>query len=428
MGRVSLLKKKYVPIVSLESYQKYLSPVGSLTELFSDNERPLIHSRTVERLFVYLSGAKDLSRRDNSFDAALGKSGIGLKTFTGNSLKSSSFQKIAEFSNAADRYAVETLSPQEIVEIISKKRNSRLLSNSIAYGLEMAESVYHCLVRLPGGVLIHERPMSLIDTGGLFAIEKTTGIRTTWPKKLTKNASLFFSDGKNRYSFHRGKSVLSMKFSLEEHFTSKILTIKPIPNIFEYLANFKWDKSLLFGDSSGLKLPISPGNLSPVPGQDYVVLPLYSANSGEVHLASGLNQWLASGRKRSFGEAYIPIPAIIHRIAPGFFPASNSPFPILLPDGRTLSVKVCQAGDKALMSNPNSELGIWLLSMIEGSTVSAKRRFDDKAPYEIGNLETIGMDSVLIEKIPSNPGWSLTMADVGSYELFLEDCALSKPW
>jgi hypothetical protein len=371
-----------------------------------------------------LSGAKDLSRRDNSFDAALGKTGIGLKTFTGSNLSSSSFQKIAEFSNATDRESLEHLSPREIVESISKKRNARLLSNSVEYGLEVLESIYHCLVRLPGGVLIHERPMSLINTAGLFAVEKTTGRRSPWPQKMTKNTSLFFSDGKNRYSFHRGKSVLSMKFSLGEHFTSSTLPIRPIPNIFEFLANFAWDKKLLADDSSGVKLAAFPNRSYQVPGLDYVVLPLYSAKLGQVQEASGLNQWLASGRKRSFGEAYIPIPSVIHKIAPGFFPASNSSFPLTLPDGRTLSVKVCQEGDKALMSKPNSELGVWLLSMIEGSSSLAQQRFLAKSPYVMKDLDSIGMDSVLLEKNTSTSGWSLTMAETGSYELFLEAHAL----
>ena len=46
---------------------------------------------------------------------------------------------------------------------------------------------------------------------------------------------------------------------------------------------------------------------------DFVILPLYSTEAGNriVHEKSGINQWNAGGRKRKFGESYIPIPSKI---------------------------------------------------------------------------------------------------------------------
>ena len=52
-----------------ERYETLLRLVGSLSRLFSDNESPYVDSRFVERLFARTTGAKDLGRKDISFDA-----------------------------------------------------------------------------------------------------------------------------------------------------------------------------------------------------------------------------------------------------------------------------------------------------------------------------------------------------------------------
>ncbi|MBK7683994.1 MAG: hypothetical protein IPJ26_16725 [Bacteroidetes bacterium] len=58
---------------------------------------------------------------------------------------------------------------------------------------------------------------------------------------------------------------------------------------------------------------------------------------------SGLNQWNAGGRKRDFGEVYIPIPVIIHHFIWGnFFPPKESQFNLNVPTGESFSAKVCQ--------------------------------------------------------------------------------------
>lgn len=96
-------------------------------------------------------------------------------------------------------------------------------------------------------------------------------------------------------------------------------------------------------------------------GKDYVILPLYSLRTHTVAEHSGLNQWNVNGRPRHEDELYIPVPAYIHKQYPNFFPNRNEPFELLLPDGKKLSAKMCQDGSKGLMSNPNRELGHWLL-------------------------------------------------------------------
>lgn len=102
---------------------------------------------------------------------------------------------------------------------------------------------------------------------------------------------------------------------------------------------------------------------APIKVQPRVFLPLYSTRGGDkkVPEKSGLNQWNASGRPRDPNEIYIPIPAWLRQKFPNFFPPRDQAFELTLPDRTTMSAKVCQDNSKALMSNPNSALGKWLL-------------------------------------------------------------------
>jgi hypothetical protein len=95
---------------------------------------------------------------------------------------------------------------------------------------------------------------------------------------------------------------------------------------------------------------------------EYVILPLFSEKGGlNVPEKSGLNQWNAGGRERNYNEVYISIPPWIHETFQGFFPTRDKPFDLILPNGETLYAKVCQDNSKALMSNPNKDLGNWIL-------------------------------------------------------------------
>src|SRR5450830_1205555 len=76
---------------------------------------------------------------------------------------------------------------------------------------------------------------------------------------------------------------------------------------------------------------------------------------------SSLNQWNASGRPRNNNEIYIRIPKLIHEKFSKFFPSRYKEFKLILPNKKELSAKICQDNGKALMSNPNSALGQWLL-------------------------------------------------------------------
>jgi hypothetical protein len=46
---------------------------------------------------------------------------------------------------------------------------------------------------------------------------------------------------------------------------------------------------------------------------------------------------------------------------PNFFPGRQQSFSLKLPNGKQMQSKVCQDGEKALMSYSNKELGEWIL-------------------------------------------------------------------
>lgn len=123
-----------------------------------------------------------------------------------------------------------------------------------------------------------------------------------------------------------------------------------------------------------------------------IYLPLYAPSSRFPNLfvapRSGLNQAYADGRDRDFREVYIPIPAWIHHKFPGFLPRRSVPFGLHLPNGKVLNVSVCQEGEKALMSNPNSDLGQWIFTQV---LLMPNRRL---VTYQ--DLKTVRIDSVKI--------------------------------
>lgn len=145
-----------------------------------------------------------------------------------------------------------------------------------------------------------------------------------------------------------------------------------------------------------------------------VCLRLYSTKSdGTKFVAekSGLNQWNAGGRVRNANELYIPFPAEDRARTVGFFPSRHTVFKLTLPDGSVIPAKICQADGKAIMSNPNSILGAWLLRNVfeipEGTLVT----------YEM--LQRFGIDSVIFTKFGEFE-YSVDFSEIGTYEAFYE--------
>lgn len=156
-----------------------------------------------------------------------------------------------------------------------------------------------------------------------------------------------------------------------------------------------------------------------VMSRSFVVLPLYSTKAGQKYIPerSGLNQWLASGRARRFGECYFPVPRDVHRRVEGFFPPQGEIFKLLLPGGHQSRAKLCQAGAKALMTSPNHHLGIWLYKLIDPEPSIQIRRMASLSPFVYADLERLGFDSVMVSR--EGEDYVLSAFDLGGYESWI---------
>jgi len=371
----------------IEYYQRMLSLFGSLTRLFSESQSPFIEYRTAENLFCRAFDAKNLSRADVTADAAKERLGIGIKTFLDKN--GNTFEKIAEFNDASPLY--RDLSDLEKIRAISKLRNQRIEFTKRAYGID--DLIYHCVTRADGKIYVYECGLHSIDMDRVRLI-------------ATSKSSLDFSDGIEDYRFSRSKSTLYKRFSRKNSLLE--IPVEILPDPYSALEE-------LLSDSPITMRPVEVGQPKLTGLEDRIVssiyLPLYKSRGDvrEVAEKSGLNQWNAGGRERDCDEVYIPIPSWIHRRFPDFFPPRDKPFKITLPDGKDLSAKVCQQGSKALMSNPNKDLGKWLLRDV----LDLRKR--QLLTYEM--LESIGIDSVLIDKLDDGT-YQINFSRVDSFEEF----------
>ena len=361
-------------------YFDMLKLMASLSKLFSENSIPYLDYRLTENLFCKYFNAINDARSCTAYDARIGSLGIGIKTF--GIASGASTEKIAEFNKLKPQ-----LDPFHGVELaikLAQFRNDRIDFADNTYGV--SERLYHIVGRIDGALQIFNSPYRRIDISRI------------------------------------SKSVLMKRFILaDEHID---VTVDILDDPLEALS------SLL--NPLNPTSPVSPQQTQfqhyhqitlfqpRIKGVDYVVLPLYSTR-GKIAIVpqkSGLNQWNAAGRRRDENEVYIPVPKSLNNLYPHFFPGHEVSFVLILPTGEELSAKICQAGDKALMSNPNSALGKWIL-----------RTVLQKKPGELVTMDDLvrfGIDSVLIEKTHTqdNTGQekykiSFTTTDYESYEDFI---------
>lgn len=358
-------------------YKELLFTMGSLTKLFSDSNYVYLDYRIAENIFCKAFGANNLARKDCSADAKKNNIGIGIKTW----VDTNPIQKIAEFNKNSIIY--KSLSDKDLIKTIIKYRNERLKTTMREHGL--SSMVYHCIKRQNNSITINECNMVEIDED--FTITKSD------------KRAIFFKDKYNEYSFYHSKSVLRKRFD-NMKLVDKI-NINIITDPFELLRN-------TIAKINNLDV------YNNIVNNPYIILPLYSTKNKSkiVSKKSGLNLWNAAGRDRKPNEIYLIIPKIIRKQFPDFFPSQKISFTLNLPNGNTIKAKVCQQDGKSLMSNPNIDIGKWLLRDIlyvkEGELIT----------YEL--LEMKGFDSVKIEKI-SNNEYNIFMADIGSYEEFMEN-------
>lgn len=340
---------------SNDKYFEMLGLMASLSKLFSENDVPYLDYRLTENLFCKYYKAINDARSCTAYDARFSCLGIGIKTFILNN--NASTEKIAEFNKLRPQLA--TLKGEELAHKLAEFRNERMRFADDTFNV--SESQYHIIGRSSGLLRVFNVPYERIN------IDKIHNVKD-------KGASVSFEDDKNIYSFNRSKTVLMKRFEVPDIYRDVTVDILSDPLILL--------EQLLIDKPKDIYRPI-------VKGYDYVILPLYSTRqNGEVPQKSGLNQWNAGGRARNANEVYIPVPLKIHHLYPNFFPQRDEPFELQLPDGKILSAKICQEGGKALMSNPNSDLGEWLLRKIlkkkEGSIVTKL------------DLDKFGFDSIMV--------------------------------
>lgn len=385
-----------------QEYLDYLHKLGALSKLFSDSNIPYLYYRIHENLFCKVFDANNLSRGDISYDAKVDNAGVGLKTFLHNN--GATLQKVAEFDS--EGHILRTLHKDagalETVKEVARLRNKRLdfAKNSTSCD----EQLYHLITRAENKMMIFEYPMDYIDVDKIVIVEE-------------KDNSIHFTDGIQKYGFSISKSTLYEKFVLGNPLATANINIVDDP--FELIKTIALPEGIT--PTLSEERTYSDGIIEQSSDSDYIYLPLYSFKDGTVPEKSQLNQWNAGGRERDPDEVYISIPAAIHKLCVGFFPytfdpntngsAKDSPkFKVHLPDGKILECKVAQAGGKALMSDPNKDLGKWILRQVL------------KLPY--GKLLTkeyldeIGIDSVRLSKI-SNEEYILDFAKSKSFEKFI---------
>lgn len=359
----------------IETYIQNLKLVGSLSNIFSDSPVPFLHYRAAEMAYCSSFKANNLARVDVSVDAKIQSKGIGIKTF----VATSKIQKIAEFNKQQELY--KDLESLEKVKRISELRNARLQFTSKAYGLERL--FYHCILRDESGFFLCEEDMKPIAIERIKLTKKSDGLK-----------SLFFTDGIEEYKFDTTKSTLYKKFDFEECF--KFVPINVLENPLEDLGRLDYGKTL-----------------EEVISVQSAIIPLYSYNpSGEkrVYPKSGLNFWNARGRDRDYNEIYIPFNKNIRELYEFFFPPRNDKFEVELPNGKTISMKICQEDGKAIMSDPNKDLGEWLLRDVLG--------IKEGTILEYKTLLEIGIDAVEFQKLEPLK-YRLNFKEVGDFEEYL---------
>lgn len=421
--------------IDKELYKKLVVRFSQLSMLFSDSDKPYIPYRFAERLFNFCINLnhfnyKDLSREDNSFDTLVLckdsdlKFGVGIKTFV-DSTTTYKDEKVAEFTKYASKHNLKNLRADDLIYKVASLRNDRVLSDVNEYGINIEDSIYHCLVRSSNKVFVHEEPYPIIDINNLVLYDKEWNaikdIRTYQVEGVVN-----FSDGKNYYKFNTSKNTLFKRFDL-------IKSQSPIPVVidehpFDFLLG---NNDLILNSDKKVENneEYTIDNTTEIT-TNYVVLPLYTTSKSRngnmvVAEASGINQWNAGGRERKFGEAYIPIPHALLQANWDFFCFKDGKavdFNLELPNGEVITARLCQANFKALMSDPNTKLLNWLYEVIDGSYAKAESRFNKQnkelnRPYTYEDLERIGKDSVALIRVEQYH-YKIKFMPLGAFELF----------
>lgn len=358
-----------------KTYKAILQKVGEYSRLFSDSTTPYLSYRIQENAFCYSFEMDNAARDDSAVDATNNEIGVGLKTWVGTD-----DQKIAEFGKLLPQY--KSLTGIKLIRQIAGYRNKRILTALNLYGI--SKLVYHIVKREPHKMFILEHDYDLIDVDKLKIL-----------KNRGKANNIYFTDGKHQYHFSNSKHTLYMLFDKAKKLDSFSVTI--IDNPFE---------AILKTNSKVAKL------VNPIIEKEVLCAKIYSENKRQgkfVAQKSGLNQWNAAGRKRDPNEIYLPLNGMDKKRANAFFPPRFKSFNLHLPNGKVIKAALCQENAKALMSNPNKELGKWLLRDVFGLPEGTLITYD--------MLLEFGIDSVIFTKI-NDKNYKIDFTEIGTYEKF----------
>jgi hypothetical protein len=333
-----------------------------------------------------------------------------VKTYVASAKTTAKVEKVAEFTTYATQGKFLGLAGEALAREVALLRNKRLASDCAEVEVDLGKSYYHCIVRTPGEIFFLEQDFGQINLEKIVATDKYGKEAIAF----LEEGHVYFKDDSHGYVFNIAKNVLYRRFDPQKGFVSSSVKLDQKYDLISLMDEIK--KFVGETPSDVKELSINTSN------DDFVVLPLYSSGQKTVPLASGINQWNAKGRVRKFSEAYIPVPRDVHLARPNFFPARDVTFKLKLPNGAVVLSSICQDGNKALMSNPNTELCRWLFSTIDGSFAEAERRIGTESnPYTYSDLLAIGKDSVRVRKVLGQ-AWDYEMesAPIGSYESFID--------
>lgn len=385
--------------INCTEYFKILELMASLSKLFSDNAIPFLHYRITENIFCKYYNAENLSRSDTAYDAKIKKFGIGIKTFQLNSNYSK--EKIAEF-NSISNY-LKQFKGYDLAYQLAKARNDRIELGKRLYSID--DGCYHIIGRCNNGLKIFNTEYPLIDLNNISSVSDS-------------GKTLNFTDGKEDYTYNYSKSTLFKLFEVKGPEIK--IPVSIIDDPYELLGKILSAENLIENADKinfvhELIKEKTTTQRQLLLGHDYVILPLFSTRSREnptVPEKSGINQWNASGRKRDPDEIYIPIPSKINSAFKNFFPDRDVCFNLKLPNGSSLSAKPCQENRKALMSNPNKELGKWLLRDV--------MQLKENELVTMDTLNHMGFDSVIVYK-DSPSEYRIDVCRTASYSDYLFD-------
>jgi hypothetical protein len=263
---------------------------------------------------------------------------------------------------------------------------------------DVKKSFYHVLLRNKERFDIVEVPFSKIRLRNVKVDEATPNA------SKTKWSIIVFSDKDSFFKFTASDQQLWFRFKTPKRLRFK--SIKRIRRPLEFI-------------SRAFTKRLNAEHFSAYSETPFFVLPLYSIDKRDrkyVELSSGINQWNSKPRsnqnRRNYFEVYIPFNKVVKTKTGVFFPRKGIPFNLAFPDGQVHSAKIT-SGDKfgkGIYTNPNRQLGLWLLRNIRGE-------LNNNVPITYEHLCKSGSDCVIVFKFPKEL-YEIFFAPIGFFEEF----------